>query len=59
MEITEDDKKWTWKQVMQAVSFESFLAKKFGAEKRFGLEGCDSFIPALAQCLETSSENGT
>ncbi|XP_046736011.1 2-oxoglutarate dehydrogenase, mitochondrial-like [Diprion similis] len=58
MNISTEHRKWTWKQVMRAVSFESFLAKKFGSEKRFGLEGCESFIPAMAECLETSSENG-
>ncbi|XP_048514874.1 2-oxoglutarate dehydrogenase complex component E1-like [Athalia rosae] len=58
MEIATERRKWIWKHVMKAVTFESFLAKKFGSEKRFGLEGCESFIPAVAECLETSSENG-
>lgn len=57
-DTTADHKKWTWQQVMKAVSFETFLAKKFGSEKRFGLEGCESFIPAMAECLETSSKKG-
>ena len=43
---------------MKAVTFESFLAKKYGTEKRFGLEGCESFIASMAQCLESSSELG-
>ncbi|XP_043526658.1 2-oxoglutarate dehydrogenase, mitochondrial-like isoform X2 [Frieseomelitta varia] len=44
--------------IMRAVTFEGFLARKFPTEKRFGLEGCESFIPSLIQCLETSAEHG-
>jgi 2-oxoglutarate dehydrogenase complex dehydrogenase (E1) component-like enzyme len=43
---------------MKAVIFESFLAKKYGPEKRFGLEGAESFIILMNQCLETCSEHG-
>lgn len=43
---------------MKAVTFEGFLARKFPTEKRFGLEGCESFIPSMNQCLETSAEHG-
>lgn len=43
---------------MKAVMFENFLAKKFGSEKRFGLEGCESFVPAVVQTFETSAELG-
>lgn len=38
--------------------FESFLAKKWPSEKRFGLEGCESFIAALGQIFDTSSAWG-
>ena len=44
--------------ILKAVTFESFLAKKYGTEKRFGLEGCEAFIPAMEQCIETCAENG-
>lgn len=44
--------------IMKAVKFEGFLQKKYASEKRFGLEGCESFIPAMMQCLETSAEKG-
>lgn len=43
---------------MKAVTFEEFLAKKYLTEKRFGLEGCEAFIPALVECFETSAELG-
>ncbi|XP_031785214.2 2-oxoglutarate dehydrogenase, mitochondrial-like [Nasonia vitripennis] len=57
-ELAADHRKWIWVNIMKAVTFENFLAKKYGTEKRFGLEGCESFIASMAQCLETSSEQG-
>ena len=57
-ELSEDHRRWTWKYILRAATFESFLAKKYGPEKRFGLEGCDALIPSILQCLETSSEKG-
>lgn len=41
-----------------ACRFEEFLQKKWSAEKRFGLEGCESLIPALKTIIDKSSENG-
>lgn len=38
--------------------FEEFLQKKWSAEKRFGLEGCESLIPALKTIIDKSSERG-
>jgi 2-oxoglutarate dehydrogenase E1 component len=32
--------------------FERFLAKKFQASKRFGIEGCESLIPGLFALIE-------
>ncbi|KOX76981.1 2-oxoglutarate dehydrogenase, mitochondrial [Melipona quadrifasciata] len=57
-ELPADHKKFIWMNIMRAVTFEGFLARKFPTEKRFGLEGCESFIPSLIQCLETSAEHG-
>ncbi|KAJ8683562.1 hypothetical protein QAD02_019354 [Eretmocerus hayati] len=56
--LDEEHRRWIWKYIMRAVTFENFLAKKFGTEKRFGLEGCESFIVSTAQCLESSAEHG-
>ncbi|XP_011693119.1 PREDICTED: 2-oxoglutarate dehydrogenase, mitochondrial-like isoform X2 [Wasmannia auropunctata] len=53
-----EHRKWIWMNIMRGVSFENFLAKKYGTEKRFGLEGCESFIPSMAECIETSALNG-
>ncbi|KAM0731430.1 2-oxoglutarate dehydrogenase complex component E1 [Formica fusca] len=57
-ELPAEHRKWIWMNIMRAVSFENFLARKYGTEKRFGLEGCEAFIPAMAECMETSALNG-
>ncbi|XP_043789946.1 2-oxoglutarate dehydrogenase, mitochondrial-like isoform X4 [Apis laboriosa] len=57
-DLPEDHRKFIWMNIMKAVTFEGFLARKFPTEKRFGLEGCESFIPSMNQCLETSAEHG-
>lgn len=57
-ELPAEHRKWIWMNIMRAVNFENFLAKKYGTEKRFGLEGCESFIPAMAECIETSALHG-
>ncbi|XP_035734474.1 2-oxoglutarate dehydrogenase, mitochondrial-like [Vespa mandarinia] len=57
-ELSTDHRKWIWMNIMKAVRFEGFLQKKYASEKRFGLEGCEAFIPAMMQCLETSADKG-
>ena len=34
------------------------MAGKFNTMKRFGLEGCESFIPGLKFCIDTAVEEG-
>ncbi|KAL2720928.1 hypothetical protein V1478_009974 [Vespula squamosa] len=57
-ELPTEHRKWIWINIMKAVRFEGFLQKKYASEKRFGLEGCEAFIPAVMECLETSAEKG-
>ncbi len=38
--------------------FEEFLARKYPAEKRFGLEGCEVLIPALKYIIDVCSSLG-
>ena len=38
--------------------FESFLANKYTAAKRFGLEGCEALIPGMKALIDTSAELG-
>lgn len=38
--------------------FESFLARRWSSEKRFGLEGCEILIPAMKTVIDKSTELG-
>lgn len=38
--------------------FESFLANKFAAAKRFGLEGCETLIPGMKALIDRVTELG-
>lgn len=38
--------------------FEEFLARKWSAEKRFGLEGCEVLVPALKSIIDVCSGKG-
>ncbi|XP_039288757.1 2-oxoglutarate dehydrogenase-like, mitochondrial [Nilaparvata lugens] len=44
--------------LIKAGDFEKFLAKKWPSEKRFGLEGNDSFIPAMNYLVECGASLG-
>ena len=39
-------------RILWAEMFGNFLENKFNTLKRFGLEGCDSFIPGLKYATE-------
>jgi 2-oxoglutarate dehydrogenase complex dehydrogenase (E1) component-like enzyme len=43
----------TWSEM-----FESFLANKYTAAKRFGLEGCEALIPGMKALIDTSADLG-
>ena len=45
--FTNEQKKHILKKLNEAVTFESFLHKKYVGQKRFSLEGGESLIPAL------------
>jgi 2-oxoglutarate dehydrogenase E1 component len=38
--------------------FGNFLENKFNTMKRFGLEGCESFIPGLKIMIDTLKDKG-
>lgn len=38
--------------------FESFLANKYTAAKRFGLEGCESLIPGMKALIDRAADQG-
>ena len=39
-------------------SFEKFLAAKYAAAKRFGLEGAETLIPGMKALIDTSADLG-
>ncbi|KAJ1548780.1 hypothetical protein HK405_015274 [Cladochytrium tenue] len=45
-------------RLMWSDSFERFVATKYPSEKRFGLEGCESLIPAMKAMVDRSVELG-
>ena len=38
--------------------FGAFLGQKFNTMKRFGLEGCESFIPGLKVAIDAAVDEG-
>ena len=50
--FNKNEKKVILNKLIQAVTFENFLATKFVGQKRFSLEGGESFLPALNTLME-------
>lgn len=38
--------------------FENFLAQKWAAAKRFGLEGCETLIPGMKELIDRAADSG-
>ncbi|MGV6829031.1 MAG: 2-oxoglutarate dehydrogenase E1 component [Flavobacteriales bacterium] len=53
-----EEKKQILKKLNEAVSFENFLHTKYVGQKRFSLEGGESFIPALDTLIEHAAQKG-
>lgn len=53
-----EKKKRNFERFMWGIKFAKFIAQKFNTQKRFGLEGLESFIPGLKLCCDTLSEMG-
>jgi len=58
LELDDDEKRMCLARISRASGFEAFLAKKWTAEKRFGLEGVEMLIPAMKQVIDKSTEFG-
>jgi 2-oxoglutarate dehydrogenase E1 component len=56
--FSNEKKKVILDRLCYADTFERFLAMKFPAAKRFGLEGCESLIPGLKEVIDQSALNG-
>jgi len=53
-----DDRKLLLERVGFAVFWEQFLQLKWNTAKRFGLEGCESFIPGFKSLIDESTNLG-
>ncbi|XP_008280042.1 2-oxoglutarate dehydrogenase, mitochondrial isoform X4 [Stegastes partitus] len=58
MNFTLEEKRTLLARMIRSTRFEEFLQRKWSSEKRFGLEGCESLIPALKTIIDKSSLNG-
>lgn len=50
--FSKEEKSHILKKITEAVVFENFLATKFVGQKRFSLEGGESFLPAMSALME-------
>ncbi|KAM4528570.1 2-oxoglutarate dehydrogenase complex component E1 isoform 3-T3 [Odontesthes bonariensis] len=58
MQFTPEEKMTLLARMIRSTRFEEFLQRKWSSEKRFGLEGCESLIPALKTIIDKSSQSG-
>ena len=58
LNLHNDDKRRVLARLSRSIGFEAFLAKKWTAEKRFGLEGVEMLIPCMKQVIDRSTEYG-
>lgn len=58
LSFTSEQKRLILARLLRSTRFEAFLAKKWSAEKRFGVEGCEALIPAMKTVIDVSSNLG-
>ena len=58
LELTRKEQKRILTKLVDAVTFEEFLHKKFIGAKSFSLDGCESLIPLLDLAIESAGEQG-
>ena len=56
--FTSEGKKAIFKKLVEAEGFENYCHTKFVGTKRFGLDGCESLIPALEQIIKVGGSSG-
>ncbi|CAH0557921.1 unnamed protein product [Brassicogethes aeneus] len=57
-DLPADQKRLILARLTRATGFETYLARKWSSEKRFGLEGCEILIPAMKTVIDKSTELG-
>ncbi|KAJ8286387.1 hypothetical protein GJAV_G00038710 [Gymnothorax javanicus] len=58
LHFSPEERRTLMARMVRSTRFEEFLQRKWSSEKRFGLEGCESLIPALKTIIDQSSERG-
>jgi 2-oxoglutarate dehydrogenase E1 component len=58
VQFTERGRKAILNRLIEAEGFEKYLAKKYVGTKRFGLDGCESLIPAMEQIIKRGGALG-
>ncbi|XP_068608625.1 2-oxoglutarate dehydrogenase complex component E1 [Brachionichthys hirsutus] len=58
MRLGLEEKRTLLARMIRSTRFEEFLHRKWSSEKRFGLEGCESLVPALKTIIDVSSQSG-
>ena len=58
IQFTERGRKAILNRLIEAEGFEKYLAKKYVGTKRFGLDGCESLIPAMEQIIKRGGALG-
>ena len=56
--FTQEGKKAILNRVLEAEGFEKYLHAKFVGTKRFGLDGCESLVPAMEQIIKVGGSSG-
>ncbi|MSP06602.1 MAG: 2-oxoglutarate dehydrogenase E1 component [Candidatus Fonsibacter sp.] len=56
--FSQQGKKAIFKKIVEAEGFETYCHTKFVGTKRFGLDGCESLIPALEQIIKVGGNLG-
>lgn len=58
LQLDNVEKRLLLARISRSIGFENFLAKKWTAEKRFGLEGVEMLIPCMKQVIDKSTVLG-
>ncbi len=56
--FTDEKKRWILERITAAEGLERYLHTKYVGQKRFSLEGSESFIPALEEVIQRGGEKG-
>jgi 2-oxoglutarate dehydrogenase E1 component len=57
-QLSPEKRKLNYERLVWANEFQMFIANIFNTKKRFGLEGCESFIPGLKMSFDSLVEAG-